>query len=159
MVGRAGYGRDNSTKPVIEAVLFNSGRPILVAPPHPVKSVGSDIVIAWNRSAAAARALSMAMPLLDKADRIRLVYVDTGAKSGPAVEEAAAYVSRHGFNAETATIAAQSQGVASTLLSDAQNADLLVMGAYSHSRLREVILGGVTRNVLKNATIPVLMVH
>ncbi len=159
VVGRASYGRNNSTKPVIEAVLFDSGRPILIAPPHPIKSVGSDIVIAWNRSAAAARALSMAMPLLDKADRIRLVYVDTGAKSGPAVEEAAAYVSRHGFNAETATIAAQSQGVASTLLSDAQDADLLVMGAYSHSRLREIVLGGVTRHVLENATIPVLMVH
>ncbi len=159
VVGRAGYGWDNSTKPVIEAVLFDSGRPILIAPPHPPESVGSDIVIAWNRSAAAARALNSAMPLFDKADHICLVYVDTGAKQGPSVEAAADYVERHGLEVDVRTIPRQNQGVASTLLSDAQDADLLVMGAYSHSRLREVILGGVTRYVLKNATIPVLMVH
>ena len=161
VVGRAGYGRDNSTKPVIEAVLFDSGRPILIAPPHPIKSVGSDIVIAWNRSAAAARALNSAMPLFDKADHICLVYVDTGAKQGPSVEAAADYVERHGLEVDVKTIPRQNQGVGSTLLSYAhtQDSDLLVMGAYSHSRLREVILGGVTRYVLKNATIPVLMVH
>ncbi len=161
VVGRASYGRDNSTKPVIEAVLFDSGRPILIAPPQPPKLVGSDIVIAWNRSAAAARALNMAMPLFDEAGRICLVYVDTGAKQGPSVEEAAAYVERHGFAVDVKTIAPHSQGVGSTLLRyvHTQNSGLLVMGAYSHSRLREVVLGGVTRYVLENATIPVLMVH
>lgn len=159
VVGRSSYGRDNSTTPVIEAVLFDSGRPVLIAPPQLPTSVGGDIVVAWNRSAAAARALNAAMPLFGQADQVRLVYVDTGAKSGPSVEEAAAYVLRHGTNAETATVAPQSQGAASTLLWYAQNSDLLVMGAYSHSRLREVVLGGVTRHILENATIPVLMVH
>ena len=161
VVGRASHGRDNSTKPVIEAVLFDSGRPILIAPPQPPKSVGSDIVIAWNRSAAAARALNSAMPLFDKAERICLVYVDTGAKQGPPVEEAAAYVERHGVAVDVKTISPHSQGVGSTLLRyvHTQNSSLLVMGAYSHSRLHEVILGGVTRDVLENATIPVLMVH
>jgi nucleotide-binding universal stress UspA family protein len=161
VVGRASHGRDNSTKPVIEAALFDSGRPVLITPPQPPTSVGSDIVIAWNRSAAAARTLNSAMPLFDKAERISLVYVDTGAKQGPSVEEAADYVERHGFAVDVKTIAPQSKGVGSTLLRHAhtQNSSLLVMGAYSHNRLREVILGGVTRYVLENATISVLMVH
>jgi nucleotide-binding universal stress UspA family protein len=161
VIGRASYGRDNPTAPVIEAALFDSGRPALITPPHPTKSVGGDIVIAWNRSAAAARALNAAMPLFDKADSIRLVYVDTRAKAGPSAEEAAAYVERHGFAVDVKTIPPHSQGVGSSLLryTHAQNSNLLVMGAYSHSRLREVVLGGVTRHILQNATIPVLMVH
>lgn len=159
VVGRASYGKNASTTPVIEAALFNSGRPVLIAPPQPAKSVGGDIIVAWNRSAMAARALNAAMPLFDKADRIRIVYVDTGAKAGPSAEEAAAYVERHGFSVEAETMAPHSKGAASTLLWRAQNADLLVMGAYSHSRLREVVLGGVTRHILENASIPVLMVH
>jgi nucleotide-binding universal stress UspA family protein len=161
VVGRANYGRDNSTTSVIEAALFDSGRPVLIAPPHRPKSVGSDIVIAWNRSAAAARTLNSAIPLFDKAERICLVYVDTGAKQGPPVGEAAAYVERHGFTVDVKTLPPHNQGVGSTLLRYAhtQKSSLLVMGAYSHSRLREVILGGVTRHVLENATIPVLMVH
>lgn len=159
VVGRAGYGKDNATASVIEAALFDSGRPVLIAPPQPARSVGRAIVIAWNRSAAAARALNAAMPLFDKADSIRVVYVDTGAKPGPSAEHAAAYVERHGFSVATETIPPQSRGAASTLLWGAQDADLLVMGAYSHSRLREVVLGGVTRHILENATIPVFMVH
>lgn len=160
VIGRAGGG-DNAIMPVIEAALFDSGRPVLVAPPQPPASVGSDVDIAWNRSAAAARALNMAMPLFDKADRIRLVYVDTGSKQGPSAEEAAAYVERHGFAAEVNTMAPHSNGVGATLLRYAhtQNSSLLVMGAYSHSRFREMVLGGVTRHVLENATLPVLMVH
>ncbi len=159
VIGRAGYGKDVATTPVIEAALFNSGRPVLVAPPQPTKSVGGNIVIAWNRSAAAARALNTAMPLFDKADSIRIVYADTGAKAGPSADEAAAYIERHGFNVEAETRQPHANGPGSTLLWAAQNADLLVMGAYSHSRLREVVLGGVTRHVLENATIPVFMVH
>lgn len=161
VVGRASPGRDNSTTRVIEAALFDSGRPVLIAPAQPSTSVGSDVDVAWNRSAAAARALNMAMPLFDKADRIRLVYVDTGSKQGPSAEEAAAYVERHGYAVEVKTMAPHSHGVGSTLLRYAhtQNSSLLVMGAYSHSRLREIVLGGVTRHVLENATMPVLMVH
>jgi nucleotide-binding universal stress UspA family protein len=159
VIGRGSNGSKNSTGAVIEAVLFDSGRPVLIAPPQPPKSVGSEIIITWNRSAMAARALNTAMPLFDKADRIRLIYVDTGAKAGPSVEAAATYVERHGFNVETETVRPHSGGVGSTLLHYAQNADLLVMGSYSHSRLREVILGGVTRYVLANAEVPVLMVH
>lgn len=159
VVGRSGYGRDNPTVPVIESCLFDSGRPVLIAPPHPPSSVGAYIVIAWNRSAASARALAAAMPLLDRAERIRLVYVETGAKAGPSIDEAAAYLARHGVTAETTTMAPERNSVASSLLTDAQYADLLVMGAYSHTRFREVVLGGVTREMLQTAPIPVMMVH
>lgn len=159
VIGRDRYGSGNPTGKVIETVLFDSGRPVLIAPPHPPKTVGGYIIVAWNRSAASAKALSSALPLLDKAARVRLVYVDTGAKTGPSIEEAAAYVGRHGFAAEAVTIAAEGGSVASALLTDAQDADLLVMGAYSHSRFRDIVLGGVTREILQNAPLPVLMVH
>ncbi len=159
VIGVGGNTSTNSTSAVIEAALFDSGRPVLVAPSNPPQSVGGNLVVAWNRTAAAARALNTAMPLFDKADRIRLVYVDTGAKAGPSAEQAAAYVERHGFSVETETIKSDSKAVGDSLLRYSQNADLLVMGAYSHSRLREVVLGGVTRHVLANAEVSVLMVH
>jgi len=159
VIGAGSNSSTNSTRAVIEAALFDSGRPVLDAPPEPPQSVGGNLVIAWNRTAAAARALNTAMPLFDKTDRIRLVYVDTGAKAGPSAEEAAAYVERHGFSVETETIKADSKGVGESLLRYSQNADLLVTGAFSHSRLREVVLGGVTRHILANAEVPVLMVH
>jgi nucleotide-binding universal stress UspA family protein len=159
VIGAGANQSTNSTSAVIEAALFDSGRPVLVAPPSPPQSVGGNLVVAWNRTAAAARALNTAMPLFDKADRIRLVYVDTGAKAGPSAEEAAVYVERHGFSVEIETIKSDSKAVGDSLLRYSQNADLLVMGAYSHSRLREVVLGGVTRHVLANAEVPVLMVH
>ncbi len=159
VIGGGGKGSKNSALSVIEAALFDSGRPVLIAPPNSPQTVGGNLVIAWNRTAAAARVLSMAMPLFGKADRIRLVYADTGAKTGPSVDEAAAYVERHGFNVEAETVKPHAQGVGETLLWYAQGADLLVMGAYSHSRLRELVLGGVTRYILANAEVPVLMVH
>ncbi len=159
VIGAGGNKSNDSTSAIVEAALFDSGRPVLVAPPEPPQSVGGNLVIAWNRTAAAARALNAAMPLFGKAERIRLVYVDTGAKAGPSAEEAAAYVERHGFSVETETIKPGGKGVGDSLLRYSQNADMLVMGAYSHSRLREVVLGGVTRHVLANAQVPVLMVH
>ena len=159
VIGAGSNKSAKSTRSVIEAALFDSGRPVLVAPPEPPQSVGGNLVVAWNRTAAAARALNTALPLFDKADRIRVVYVDTGAKAGPSAEEAAAYVERHGFSVETETIEPDSKGVGESLLRYTQNADLLVTGAFSHSRLREIVLGGVTRYILANAEVPVLMVH
>lgn len=159
VIGREHYGGGNPTMPVIEGALFDSGRPVLIAPPHAPDSVGGYVVIAWNRSAASARALAAALPFLDRAERVRLVYVDTGAKAGPSVQQAADYLKRYDIDAEAVTMAPERGSVASTLLTDAQYADLLVMGAYSHSRFRDVVLGGVTRDILQNATIPVLMVH
>ena len=130
-----------------EAALFRTGRPVLIAPPSSPESVGERIVIGWNRSASAARAVSAALPFLRFARSVSIVSVRTGAKQGPPPQEIAKYLSWHEVSAEVIEIEPDHRVVGE------------VLGAYSHSRLRELILGGVTRHVLQNAEVPVLMAH
>lgn len=159
VIGRSSNLKKNSTTLVINKVLLNSGRPVLVVPPDPLISVGGNIVVAWSRSAGSARALNAAMPLFDKADRVRLIYVDTGEKKGPTAEEAATYLARHGFKSEVKTITPHGGSVGAALVRYAQGADLLVLGAYSHSRVCGAVLGGVTRHVRAHAHTPALIVR
>lgn len=89
VIGRSSNLQKNSTTSVINEVLFSSGCPVLVVPPDPLTSVGGDIAVAWSGTAGSVRALNAAMRLFDKADRLRLVSVDTGAERGPLAEKAA----------------------------------------------------------------------
>jgi nucleotide-binding universal stress UspA family protein len=143
---------------VINVVLLNSGRPVLVVPPDPLTSVGGNIVVAWSRSAGSVRALNTAMPLFAKADRLRLVYVDTGANIEPSAEEAATYLARHGIESEVEIITPYDRSVGAALVRYAQDADLLVLGAYSLSYVCGAVLGRVTRHVRAHAQTPVLIV-
>lgn len=144
-----------------EAALFRTGRPVLIAPPSTPEAIGEAVVIGWNRSASAARAVSAALPFMELARSVTIVSVITGAKQGPVASEIAKYLSWHDVQAEVVEIPPDHRLVGEVLLEEADrvSADLVVMGAYSHSRLRELILGGVTRYVLQNADIPVLMSH
>ncbi|MGB0629155.1 MAG: universal stress protein [Alphaproteobacteria bacterium] len=144
-----------------EAALFRTGRPVLISPQATPSSVGEAVVIGWNRSASAARAVSAALPLLEMSRSLTIVSVTTGAKQGPSAREMEKYLSWHEISAEVVEIPPDHRLVGEVLLEEAErvSADLLVMGAYSHSRLRELILGGVTRHALQNAGIPVLMAH
>tara|TARA_A100001037_G_scaffold52440_2_gene44492 strand:- start:3278 stop:4144 length:867 start_codon:yes stop_codon:yes gene_type:complete len=144
-----------------EAALFRTGRPVLIAPPDSPSSIGEAVVIGWNRSASSASAISAALPLLEMSRSVTIVTVTTGAKQGPSPQEIARYLSWHEVQAEVVEIPPDHRLVGEVLLEEAErvSADLLVMGAYSHSRLRELILGGVTRHVLQNADLPVLMAH
>lgn len=144
-----------------EAALFRTGRPVLIAAPETPQTLGEAVVIGWNRSASSARAVSAALPFLQLARSVTVVSVQTGAKQGPSPQEIARYLSWHEVSAEVVEIPPDHRLVGEVLLEEAErvSADLVVMGAYSHSRLRELILGGVTRHVLQNADIPVLMAH
>jgi nucleotide-binding universal stress UspA family protein len=146
---------------ILEATLFDTGRPVVVAPGEPPRRLGESVMIAWNRSAQAARATAAALPFLHRATRVMLLSVTTGAKAGPEAAELAAYLQWHDIHAEVIEVAPDRHGVGALLLTAAKErgVDLLVMGAYSHSRLRQMILGGVTRHVLAHAAIPVLMTH
>lgn len=144
---------------VLNAALFESGRPVLVVPPAPVGEVGRTIAIAWNGSAQAARAVAAAMPLLQAAASVRILTISSAATPAAAGEELSKYLHWHGISAETVTSEEIEGAVGADVLGKAGGADLLVMGAYTHSRLRQLILGGVTRYVLENASIPVLMSH
>lgn len=148
--------------------LMGTGRPVLMLP-----NVGSvenprfdTVMVAWNGSREAARALSDALPLLKQAKSVRVFSVESPSIYERAYSELpdvdiAAYLSRHGVKAEIVRQAVDDQDIGEWLLSRATdlNADLLVMGAYGHSRLGEMVLGGVTRTILRDAFLPVLISH
>ncbi len=149
------------SRPMIETALFETGRPVLVAPPGTPERLGENVLIGWNRSALAARAVLTAMPVLECAGRVTLMSVTTGAKQGPSAQAMARYLAWHEIQAEVRDVAPGQRPVGEALLSEAAGlgCDLIVMGAYSRGRFRELLLGGVTRHMLDSANIPVLMAH
>ena len=122
-------------------------------------SIGKRICIAWNGTAESAAAVLGALPWLQRAEAVRILTAEGYQRRGPAAPELASYLAMHHVHADVATFTPVDRDVGKGLLAAATqfNADLLVMGAYSHSRLRQLILGGVTRSVLENARLPVMM--
>lgn len=139
------------------SLVLRSGRPILAVPEETrgFDAAGAALV-AWNGSREAATALGAAVPLLMLARSVTIVEIDQGECPVPA-EDAAAYLSRHGIHAEI--IRWPDGRVAEGLLALAQVTDYLVMGAFGHSRLREALFGGVTRRLLQESPIPLLLAH
>lgn len=148
-----------------EAVIFGSGKPTLVFPERPrTKSFElNTIVVAWDFSRAAARAIADAMPVLEKAKRVRVVTVFNEKVLGTrhSAEEVAKNLSRHGIDVTLDEVDAAARPIGEVLESHAAScgADVLVMGAYGHSRLREFILGGATRSLLARPPLPILFSH
>jgi nucleotide-binding universal stress UspA family protein len=150
---------DVSSSDALHAVLFDSGRPVLIAPRVAPDGIGTRVCHAWNGTAESAAALAAALPWLHRAQAVQILYSDEYQRRGPAVEGVLAYLRWHEIKAEARLFKPVTREVGAGLLGAARDfgADLLTMGAYSHSRLRQLILGGVTRHVLENADIPVLM--
>lgn len=148
-----------------EYVVLHSGKPVLILPPaKSVGPLGTHVMVAWDASSAAARAVSAALPLLKAAAVVEVVVFDSdqyphGERPG---EDIALFLKRHGVEA---TVSLQYSGAHETigkaLLEHAMesSASLIVMGAYGHPRLEEIILGGVTRSVLRAMQLPLFMVH
>jgi nucleotide-binding universal stress UspA family protein len=149
-----------------EEVVLGGGRPVLVVPyAGSFPEVGKRVIIAWNRRREAARAVHDAMPLLGNAKAVTVIEVDPPASlpGEPVVtgDDLAGALSRRGIPALAETTTSGDLGVDNVLLSRAADlgADMLVMGAYGHSRLREYVLGGVSRGIFGQMTIPALMAH
>jgi nucleotide-binding universal stress UspA family protein len=149
---------------VDEGVLFESGRPVIFVPfIHKGGAKLDRIMVCWDGSRAASRAIADAMPLLKKAKQVEIVIISD--KPGRINEVPGAdlgqHLARHGLNVEVKRITSPDIDVPSTILSYAadSSADMIVMGGYGHSRLREFILGGATRGLLESMTVPVLMSH
>ena len=146
---------------LIESVLMDSGRPLLVVPQGRETFAGDRIVVAWDGSARAARALNDALPFLRAANQAELVSV-TGEKdladTVPGAE-IAPHLTRHGITVNVLALPAMNGDVAETLRNHAHltRADMIVMGAYVHSRLRETMLGGTTQSLLKDAPVPLFL--
>ncbi len=152
-------GEDVSSSDALHAVLFDSGRPVLMAPRETPATIGSRVCVAWNGTAQSATAVAEALPWLHRADHIRILHAPEYQRRGPDAAGLQAYLRWHGIEAEAVPFKPATREVGAGLLGAARDfdCDLLVMGAYSHSRLRQLILGGVTRHVLENADIPVQM--
>jgi nucleotide-binding universal stress UspA family protein len=151
---------------LVEDVLLTSGRPTLVIPYiGRFETAGTNILIAWNNSREAARAVHDAIPLLTKAASVTVLAVNPGGREpaidGTTVADLVDHLARHGISAKAARTVAANTSVSDALLSYAAdiNADLLVAGGYGHSRLRERILGSITHQLLQHLTLPVLMSH
>ncbi|HEY0061870.1 MAG TPA: universal stress protein [Telluria sp.] len=152
-------------------VITHSGRPVLVLPAAPHGSCGR-IMVAWEGGREAARALQLALPLLRQAQQVRIVLFELAgnpqASADAMIADPRPWLQRHGIEAQLTVqplehhrLLSRKNEVGEGLLAlaAADKADVLVMGAYGHSRFREAVLGGVTRTVLEAAMLPVLMVH
>jgi len=164
VVGQAQREQGVSEELLIEGALFGSGRPVVIVPQTQERPLTLDtVMICWDGSRPAARAIGDAMPLLERAKSIEIVVV-TGErdKSGEITgTNMKRHLARHGITVEIKRIAAGNFDVQGAILAHAKDsgADFIVMGGYGHSRLREFILGGVTRSILKSMPVPVLMSH
>ena len=152
-------GEDLSSSDALHAVLFDSGRPVLIAPMTAPTSVGTRVCLGWNGTAESAAAVLAALPWLQRAQAVRILWSPDYQRRGPAAPALAEYLALHGVPAEQASFRAIDREVGAGLLAAAAEfgADMLAMGAYSHSRIRQLILGGVTKHVLENSRLPVLM--
>ena len=161
ILAQGDYKTPADWQPSVEAVLFATGRPVLLVPHRDLESIGDTVLIGWNRTAPSARAMFGALPFLQQAKQVVIFSVKTGAKLGPPPQAAARLLSYYDIAATVEEVSPARDTVAKQLLSKAQDisADLVVMGAYSHSRFREIILGGVTKNVLHHAECPVFLAH
>ena len=161
------YGNDHGVEmeTTVEAALFDASAPVLVVPDNGnVITTPKKITVAWNESQEALRAARAALPLLAEADLVRVVVIDPPTH-GPNRSDPggllSTYLARHGVRVEIDVLSKSMPRVSDVLLRHAQDTDaeMIVMGAYGHSRFRESILGGATRHMLEQAEIPVFMAH
>lgn len=154
--------RDNTSVAAdIETVLMSSGRPLLLVPTEVAADFGAKAVVAWNDSVESANAVAAAMPLLLRADSVTVVAVAEEDNEATDLSGMERYLAWHGIKATAAVIEAGERPISEVLMERArrQEGAILVMGAYTHSRFREQVLGGVTQDVLDFAEVPVLMIH
>lgn len=152
---------DDSASPMLAAVSLGAGRPVLCVPRFgSFAGCGRRVLVAWNGSREAARAVHDALPFLVAADSVVLFVADE-SPTGASVLDAAAHLAAHGVKVEVSRTSLEDLDVGTAILNAAadMNADLIVMGAYGHTRLREWILGGATRTILQSMTAPVLLSH
>ena len=148
----------------IGSILISAGRPIVLAPSEAPENLAPTVAIAWKETAEAARAVGAAMPLLRKADRVFVLAGDEGEALAEGMESAVrlvAHLRRHGISAQPKAVLAAGRALPEAILETAGElrSNLLVSGAYGHSRARELVFGGFTRHIIKEARLPVFLFH
>ena len=161
VVGRPISGAATPSRSRLESAIFESGRLTLIAPPTSPTGLGKTIVIAWNRSTETARTVALAMPFLEQAKRVIILSIENYGVPGPDGNELRKSLSRNGIETQASVIPKMDRTVSQTILEETMliGGDLLIKGAYTHSRLRQMIFGGVTNEILATTELPVLMSH
>jgi nucleotide-binding universal stress UspA family protein len=147
---------------VIESALFESGRPVLLCPSQPPRSIATNIMIHWNGSTEQARANAFASPLLHLAEKVTVLTVVGGQEvPGPSVDQVLRQLQYNGIAAKPMSIGLDGRSTGEAVLDAArsQGCDLLVKGAFTRNRLRQLIFGGATSYIMEHADLPVLMAH
>jgi nucleotide-binding universal stress UspA family protein len=160
VMGRNELGTSVDWKATLEAALFESGRPIILAPDTVPEVIGRHVVIAWNGATETSRTIAVAMTFLRDAERVTVLTVEGGfVVPGPSAEDVAKHLTRAGIDASTMTVAPGRRSVGEAFVYEAAQAggDLLLKGAFSNSRLRQMIFGGATRDIIASSSLPVLL--
>lgn len=153
-------GSPSTLLEAVDTAMFESGRPVVFIPANVPSAIGNRIMLAWNGSTQAALAVSAALPLLHLAAQVDIVQIGDIGKDAPS-SDLALYLALHGIKSSVHAIDFGVRDIGGALIDAAErcDCDLIVMGAYGHSRLRERILGGATRDMLANSSWPILMRH
>lgn len=161
-------GQENPDEPepmremLIEAILFEAGVPVMVVPYIGGGLPMKNVLVAWDGSPTASRAVHAALPLLQMAEKVTVMIVETGRHSaGEPGADIATYLARHGLDVTIDVVPRPQTGVADAILNyvSDKGIDMIAMGGYGHSRMREFLFGGATRDILASMTVPVLMAH
>lgn len=161
VVGRPEAPAPRRWREVREAALFETGRPVLLAPAETPPDFGRRIVVAWNGSIESARTVAFGMPFLLAAEQVEVISVEGHNVAGPAASDVAAHLARHSIAASSRTLQADERPAGEVILDEAgdMGADLVLKGAFTRSRFRQVVFGGMTQHILDYAKVPVLMAH
>lgn len=143
---------------VFDAVLLESGGPVLIAPPEAPRSLVRHLAVAWNDSGEAARALKAALPFLKRAEQVSLIAVSDEKGDGDPFAAVTGYLAWHGITAGKRLVIGH-RAASEALVDACSDVDLVVMGAYAHSRLWRLILGGVTQHMIAETALPLMLAH
>ena len=145
----------------IQTILFDGGRPVMLIPMNKQIDIGKEVVISWNCTTESSRAVFAALPILKKANNVTILTVEKVITDGPSGEQVSELLASHGIDAKPVTISGDEKKIGDAILdfSKSIDADLIVKGAYTQSRLREIIFGGATRHLMLHSEIPIYLVN
>jgi len=145
----------------IQTILFDGGRPVMLIPMNKQIDIGREVVISWNCTTESSRAVFAALPILKKANNVTILTVEKVITDGPSGEQVSELLASHGIDAKPVTISGDEKKIGDAILdfSKSVDADLIVKGAYTQSRLREIIFGGATRHLMLHSEIPIYLVN
>ena len=145
----------------IQTILFDGGRPVMLIPMNKQIDIGREVVISWNCTTESSRAVFAALPILKQANNVTILTVEKVITDGPTGDQVSELLASHGIDAKPVTISGDEKKIGEAILdfSESVNADLIVKGAYTQSRLREIIFGGATRHLMLHSEIPIYLVN